>query len=62
MDFDKNGIVRALGVPEDPAPLAWAYGLPFIFIERRGTPLIKKQHAGKLANRVAKTDSVLKEH
>ena len=32
IDFDKNGHVRATRIPEDPAPLRWAYGLPMVMV------------------------------
>ncbi|KAJ5203189.1 hypothetical protein N7449_005268 [Penicillium cf. viridicatum] len=60
VDFDQNGNVRATRTPEDPAPLAWAYGLPIIYIARGGTPLLGRTHGTKLGNLSLKTDSNLK--
>lgn len=57
IDFNRNGYVRARRIPEDPAPLAYVYGLPFIIVARGGTPLIGRQHADKLGNISLKTDA-----
>lgn len=48
IDFDRNGHVRATRTFEDPAPLAWAYGLPFVFVARGGIPLLGRAHAQKV--------------
>jgi hypothetical protein len=38
VDFDMNGHIRATRTPEDPAPLAFAHGLPLIYIAEGGIP------------------------
>lgn len=51
-DFDGNGHFRATRVPEDPAPLGPAHGLPLIFIGRGIMPLLLlgRQHVGKFGS------------
>ncbi|KAJ6128455.1 hypothetical protein N7471_009672 [Penicillium samsonianum] len=44
VDFDRNGHVRAGRTQEDSAPLAYAHGLPFIFVIRGGYALTGRSH------------------
>ncbi|KAI2766355.1 hypothetical protein CBS147339_7233 [Penicillium roqueforti] len=60
VDFDKNGHVRATRIPEDPAPLGWAHGLPMIMVARGIIPLVGREHATKLGNLTLKTDANIK--
>lgn len=62
-DFDGNSCLRAIAlrIPEDPAPLVRAHGLPLLLINKDCVPLIGRVSVLYAAALKDKSNSVLKE-
>lgn len=50
IDFDKNGYIQAIRIPEDPTLLGWVYDPPIVIVERGIILLIGRKHAKKLGS------------
>lgn len=57
-DFDSNGNIRSLAtrMPEDPAPVIFAHGVPWVVVCRDSVVLSGRQHAAQMAALQTKSD------